>query len=200
MARNILVAFTVLCVICLGSCTQVESYLKVMEGNYAFSRGEYKEANLVYIQGLDTTSEHPDRVLYNLGNVYHSLGESQAALEEWQNSVIESQDSELLFRIAFNRGVLHYEMGNYQNAYNEFRKALRLEPDDIEAKANLEYCLRKLNLTEGQQKNRKATDSQSEEKKVSEDGSRILEYVKRSSPTLLSPDYKPDPTKTGKDW
>ena len=63
MARNVLVAVIVLCVICLGSCTKVESYLKVVEGNYAFSRGEYKEANLVYIQGLDTTREHSDRLL-----------------------------------------------------------------------------------------------------------------------------------------
>jgi len=177
----------------------MEGYLKVIEGNYAFSRGEYEEANLVYIQGLDT-SEYADRLLFNLGNVYHSLGESPAAMEEWQSSVNESQDPELLFRIAFNRGVLHYEMGNYQSAYNDFRKALRLEPDDVEAKANLEYCLRKLNLTENQQENRKKADPSQESKEVSDDGSRILDYVKRSSPTLLTPDYKPEHTDTGKDW
>lgn len=199
MARNLLVTGILFFVLLLSSCSQMESYLKVIEGNYAFSRGEYEEANLVYIQGLDGT-EYSDRLQFNLGNVYHSLGESQAAMEEWQSSVTESQDPELLFRIAFNRGVLHYEMGNYQSAYNDFRKALRLEPDDIEAKANLEYCLRKLNLTDTQQDNRKTTDSPQESKEVSDDGSRILDYVKRSSPTLLNPDYEPEQSDTGKDW
>ncbi|MFW5715152.1 MAG: tetratricopeptide repeat protein [bacterium] len=183
----------------LSSCSQIGGYLKVIEGNYAFSRGEYQQANFLYIQKVDQ-SEYSDRLLYNLGNVYHSLGESQAALEEWEKSVSDSQDPELLFRIAFNRGVLHYEMGNYQSAYGDFRRALRLNPDDVEAKANLEFCLRKLNLSDEQQSARQNQDNAQQSESVSEDGSRILEYVKRSSPTLLSPDYETEPSGTGKDW
>lgn len=183
----------------LSSCSQVDEYLKVVEGNYAFSRGEYKEANFLYIRDVEN-SNHSDRLLYNLANVYHSLGESQAALEEWQNSGSASKNSELLFRIAFNRGVLQYEMGNYQSAYNNFRQALRLNPDDMEAKANLEFCLRKLNLSEEQQSARQTSDDSRPDESVSEDGDRILEYVKRSSPTLLSPEYETESSGTGKDW
>ena len=199
MARNVLIGGLALMLLSLSACSQVGDYIKVVEGNYAFSRGEYKEANFAYIQGVEN-SEYSDRLLYNLGNVYHSLGESQAALEEWQDSVAESRDSQLLFRIAFNRGVLHYEMGNYQSAYSDFRKALRLNPDDVEAKANLEFCLRKLNLSDEQQNSRQTQDSSQENQSVSEDGSRILEYVKRSSPTLLAPDYETESSPTGKDW
>ena len=199
MARKLLIGGAVLMLLALSSCSQIDEYLKVIEGNYAFSRGEYQEANYLYIRDVET-SEYSDRLLYNLGNVYHSLGESQAALEEWQFSVTESQDSELLFRIAFNRGVLQYEMGNYQSAYNDFRQALRLNPDDVEAKANLEFCLRKLNLSDEQQNARQTQDDSRENESVSEDGNRILEYVKRSSPTLLTPDYETESSGSGKEW
>ncbi|HKK65951.1 MAG TPA: hypothetical protein VJ967_08860, partial [Clostridia bacterium] len=107
MARNILVAGNILLLLMLSSCSPIQSYVKVIEGNYAFSRGEYKEANLVYVESLKA-AQYSDRLLYNLGNVYHSLGESEAAVEEWQSSVEASRDPELLFRIAFNRGVIQY--------------------------------------------------------------------------------------------
>jgi len=199
MARNILVAGNILLLLMLSSCSPIQSYVKVIEGNYAFSRGEYKEANLVYVESLKA-AQYSDRLLYNLGNVYHSLGESEAAVEEWQSSVEASRDPELLFRIAFNRGVIQYERGNYQNAYNHFREALRLNPEDLEAKANLEYCLRKLNLSEEEQNARVSTDTPQDSEDVSEDAGRILEYVKRSSPTLLNPEHDTEQSPAGRDW
>lgn len=199
MARNLLIVGNILLLLLLSSCSAIESYVKVIEGNYAFSRGEYKESNFIYIQSLKS-AQYTDRLLYNLGNVYHSLGESEAALEEWQSSVAASRDPELLFRIAFNRGVIQYERGNYQNAYNNFREALRLNPEDLETKANLEFCLRKLNLSEEEQNARASTETPQDSEEVSEDADRILEYVKRSSPTLLVPEHDTEQPPSGRDW
>jgi len=198
MARNLLIFPAIFLILFSGACSQAGTYMKVIDGNYEYSRGDYKESNFTYIQALQY-NRYTDRIAYNLGNVYHSLGESEAALEEWDNASFGAEDPELLLRIAFNRGVLYYELGNYQEAYTEFRRVLTIEPDDIEAKANLEYCLGKLNLSEGSQET-KNEDEEEGERNLSEDGKRILEYVRRSGSSSLAPDYKIEEVEPDKNW
>jgi len=179
-----------------ASCSRLPEYYNVLEGNYAFSRGEYKTANYQYIIAKQEGSRY-DRIAYNIGNVYHALGEGRAALEKWDEAKDDS-DQELLYRIAFNRGVQFYEMGNYSEAYSMFRKALKVRPEDVEAKTNLEYCLRKMNTEEETSPQR--TSSEDERPNLSDDGKRILEYIERSAPTLGKPERPSAEQTKGKDW
>ncbi len=199
MARNLLICTIAALILLMGGCTKAGVYLQIIDGNYEYSRGDYKEANFTYIQALKK-SLHTARITYNLGNVYHSLGESEAALEEWELASLEEEDPELRARIAFNRGVIYYELGMYQQAYSEFRRVLKLDPDDIEAKANLEYCLRKLNLSKETQETKQDSEEDRNDRQLSEDGKRILEYVRRSSTSILPPDYRVEDQEEGKDW
>ena len=201
MARNLLILLFSFTVLLLASCARTGEYLDVIEGNYTYSRGEYMDANFNYIQAGEYGSFRR-RIAYNLGNVYHSLGESEAAIEEWGVAAREQEDPQLLYRIAFNRGVLSYELGEYQEAYSYFRQALRINPEDLEAKANLEFCLRKLNLrNEPDQEVAPEEKTESpEERGLSEDGRRILEYMRRSTTTFLEPDYAVEEDRQIKDW
>ena len=196
MARNTVTLIGLAFVLVLSSCADSAVYLRVLEGNYAFSRGDYMTANLDYIRA-EREMAHLPRIHYNVGNVYHALGESDAALEKWQRAE-NREDEELLYRIAFNRGVLYYERGNYQEAYRAFRRALKFSPDDVEAKVNLEYALRKQALEEGEPE--PPASASGEEPPVSDDGKRILEYVKRSAPTTRSFESKPVKEEEVKDW
>jgi Ca-activated chloride channel family protein len=196
MERYLLIILAAATLVLSASCSRLPAYFDVLEGNYAFSRGEYQTANYEYILARRKGEDY-DRILYNIGNVYHALGEGQAALEKWENARDE-EDRALVYRIAFNRGVLFYELGRYSEAYTMFRKALKLHPEDVEAKTNLEYCLRKLNTdNEGEPQRSSGTDAQS---RLSDDGKRILEYIERSAPTLLQPDRAEPDSPQGKDW
>lgn len=200
MARNLLILLTVSIVLVFSSCSQASLYIKVIEGNYSYSRGEYVDANFNYVQAAKW-NEYVSRISYDLGNVYHSLGESEAALEEWERASQAEEDPELTYRIAFNKGVLSYEMGRYQEAYQQFRHALKINPDDIEAKANLEYCLRKLNSRrDTTAKSPDSEGSEGSEQQLSGEGRRILEYVRRNSASLLKPDSSLEEAEDVKDW
>ena len=59
------------------------------------------------------------------------------------------EDLRLAYRLAYNQGVLQYQLGNYQTAYDFFRQALLLEPGRREARINLEHSFRKLNVKRG---------------------------------------------------
>jgi Ca-activated chloride channel family protein len=199
MARNVLITVLLLSALIFSSCSRIDDYLKVIEGNYAYSRGDYMDANFDYLLA-ESSSDYDHRIAYNLGNVYHSLGESEAAQEEWNYAAEAEEDPMLLYRIAFNRGVLSYETGEYQSAYSYFRQALRIDPEDIEAKVNLEFCLRKLNMRNEPGVKTEEEPESPEKKELSEDGKRILEYMRRSSTTSLKPEYQPEENRGVKDW
>ncbi len=196
MARFVIALLGGLILLLFSSCGEPGVYLEVIEGNYAFSRGDYMTANLEYIRA-ERKREVLPRVHYNLGNVYHALGESEAALDEWKQAE-DAEDEPTTYRIAFNRGVLYYESGDYQEAYRTFRRALKFRPDDIEAKVNLEYSLRKQSLKDSDEKP-EVSDSE-DDSTVSDDGKRILEYVQRSAPTELVPEERQQREEEVKEW
>ena len=176
MERSFLTILLGLVVVVLFfSCGGIETHVEVLKGNYAFTRGEYQEANIAYLRVLQKNI-HTGYISYNLGNVYHALGEPEAAREEWVRS-LDTGDNRVLFRVLFNQGVLSYELGLYEEAYVSFRKALVLDPGDIGAKVNLEYCLQKINR-QGSRQASQSTQSGTGKTTPGDDVERVLEYIR----------------------
>jgi len=125
MEKYFLIGFISIYLIIFSSCTNSYVFLDVIEGNYAFSRGEYQEANLDYlkVRGIEPYSDY---ISYNLGNVYYALGEIESAFKEWQ-SIEDESKNELTVRAYFNTGVLLFELSRYEEAYKIFRNILELE-------------------------------------------------------------------------
>lgn len=124
------------------SCNAMEPGLSVLVGNYSYQIGEFQEATINYVKGLESR-KYKEWIYYNMGNVYFSLGESGAALEVWEN-VETASDSDLRHKLSFNKGVLYYQLGKYNEAYLMFKDSLKANPSSIDAKINLELTLGKL--------------------------------------------------------
>lgn len=180
-----------------SSCSNSQVYIDVIEGNYAFSRGEYQEANLAYlkVKGQEPFSEY---ISYNLGNVYYALGEIDSALEEW-GSINKKSKTEINIRALFNTGVLLYELSRYEESYRIFRSILELDPYHINAKINLEYCIQKMNFTT---ENRSGIISiGSEELEKTDDVSRVLDFVRRRETNIWkSSKQSESDSENLKDW
>ena len=180
-----------------SSCSNSKVYIDVIEGNYAFSRGEYQEANLAYlkVKGQEPFGEY---ISYNLGNVYYALGEIDSAFEEW-GSINGKSKTEINIRALFNTGVLLYELSRYEESYRIFRSILELDPYHINAKINLEYCIQKMNFAT---ENRPAIgNTGSKELEKTDDVSRVLDFVRRRETNVwkASTQSKSD-SKKPKDW
>ena len=160
----------------LAGCGMNNVYVDVIQGNYHYGRGHYQQAIVSYLRALET-EKHTEWVEYNLGNAYHSLGETEAALAVWETAGL-TQAPALQFHIAYNKGCLYYELGKYREAYGEFRHALRLRPSAVDAKINLELSLRKM---------ASGGDPASQTKIGSigagDESGRILDYVRRKEGT-----------------
>ncbi len=159
----------------LGGCEAVVPQLAVVQANYAFGRGQYQDAIVRYFDIIES-EDYRAYVAYNLANAYHALGESEAALELWDEAE-QGEHEELSFGIRFNRGLLFYEQGRYRQAYDEFRAALTIESGSLEAKRNLELAFQRIQAGAGiDQVERVERDGDHE---PSAETSRVLEYIRR---------------------
>jgi len=179
------------------SCNNTSAYLNVVEGNYAFSRGEYQEANLDYLK-VNDKKLFRDYLSYNLGNVYYALGEIDSAFTEW-HSIDNEPVNDITIRSFFNTGVLLFELSRYEEAFKIFRKILELDSSNVNAKINLEHCIQKMNFTTENRVNSQDTSMEKFEK--AEDVSRVLDFVKRRESHVWKPSSElSQDVSDGKDW
>lgn len=177
MEKNklIIVLVAIAVTLSVSSCDQISPHLDVLQGNYNFSRGEYQEAMVSYLS-VREYPEYNQWIDYNLGNVFHALGEGEAALEVWESG-LDSTYPDLLFGVHYNRGVVYYELGQYRKAYQSFKDAVILNPGSLEAKINLELTIQRLSVQSGN--TRLGNADNSEDRNTSQDSERILEYVRK---------------------
>ena len=179
MEKRTLIIFLLILTAIFTSCGKAEVYVQVARGNYAYGRGDFQEANVMYLRASDHNLWN-DIVAYNLGNVYQALGESEAALEKWNAARLEG-NSDLLPDVLYNEGVLRYELGEYEEAYLLFRQVLEMDPTRDDARINLEYALKK---TSARNKAPRSIQTEPSRDNESENVERVLQYVERKEQTL----------------
>jgi len=173
--RIFLITLVIISASLLGSCRDSASSAQVLEGNMSFARGQYQKSILKYLEADGTGNTGKDIVYYNLANVYYALGEGEAALRLWAIVEDSTDNTDILFRVAFNRGVLYYHWGRYDEAYRAFRRALTIYSQDIDSKINLEDSLSRIR-SEIPQEN---TTGDTEDNEGAEDSRHLLDYIKR---------------------
>lgn len=173
--------FTLALMSLLSGCTVYGPHFLTIRANYNFSRGEYQLAIVDYLRAGET-GQYDRWLAYNLGNVYHFLGESNAALERWEFArATDSRD--LIFKASFNRGTFFFEQGRYREARRHFRTALEIDPGSTAAKRNFELALERLaaetDLTGDVAPLEADARTSQVEARTTDGGSRMLDYMRR---------------------
>lgn len=165
--------------IILTGCSASQPQVDILRANYAFDQGDYQVATVLYLENLDIP-EDGEAVAYNLANVYYALGEFGPALDLWQTASV-TPDPELLFKILFNKGVYYYTQGQYREARDMFIQALKIQPQSVPAKRNLELTSIKLRALPGGQSGGVQADQGAlpEGQEPSGNTLRIFDYLRR---------------------
>jgi Ca-activated chloride channel family protein len=132
-----------------AGCSGAAGKLKLVEGSFLQSRQFYAEAIDSYTAALgsDETRAYAN---YALGSVYLELAENDAALARFDaaeqsfdalHRQYEGAKRELAYRLRYNRGIVHFQAGDYGDASANFRQALEIDGSRVEAKRNLELSL-----------------------------------------------------------
>ena len=109
-------------------------------GHEPYLAGDYAAALEVY-QGAQERSPKSGEPYYNAGNVLYRTGEYEDSLQDYDESLRHAR-GELRSRGFFNRGNTSFQQEQYAQAIEAYKEVLRANPDDLDAKHNLELALK----------------------------------------------------------
>jgi len=145
---------------------------KVRRANSFFRDGKYQDALKKY-QEAQVEAPADERVMFNLGNAQYKLNESERALSEYLQAA-QTEDPKLRAQSNYNAGNALYRMGKLEEAVQQYLKALEDNPEDEDAKYNMEFVRREIRRRMEQQQQREQDQEQqsrSQENKKQENSS-----------------------------
>ena len=108
-------------------------------GNRAFDYELYETAQNAYAIAGQSMPERLEPT-YNSANTFYRQDRFRDAIDRY-DELLSTGDSDLSDRVAFNLGNALYEAGDHEQAIEMYKQALRSNPDDGDAKHNLELAL-----------------------------------------------------------
>ncbi len=110
---------------------------KTNQGIKAFQEEQWDEA-LKYFQDAQLDDPTDPVGHYNLAEALYKKKRFEDALKEYQKA-LGTEDPQLREKVYYNLGNTYFNLNKYQEAIQSYIKALDLNPDDQDAKHNLEY-------------------------------------------------------------
>ena len=159
MPKRIALLFASVIAVCLMACGPTPAQVSE-SGHELYGKGDFPAALVEYekVQELLPDSEQAH---YNAGNARYRVGEYERAIDDYDGSIRYAKD-ELRLRGFFNRGNAAFQMGQYTQAIEAYKEVLRIDPEDLDAKHNLELALNQL-PPEAQNENEQQQEEQEED-------------------------------------
>jgi len=136
------------------------------QGNEAFDNQDYQGALAAY-QQVQADSPELAEPHYNAANAHYRQGEYEQTLGEIEQTLIKDKGDLAQYSL-YNLGNTFFQGQEYEHAIEAYKEALRLNPDDVEAKQNLELALRQLQQQQ-QQQEQEQNEQQDQEQQQNQD-------------------------------
>ncbi len=149
------------------------------KANSAYNAGKYAEADSLYRLALEEEPEN-FKLHFNLGNALAKQGKAEEAMEYYLNSIEYAETTQEKAQAQYNIGTVLAEKEEWKPAAHHFRKSLRLNPVDGEAKHN--YELAALKAQEEEQQNQ----DQQNENQPPEEPTEYAKAMKKRAEQLVA--------------
>ena len=126
-----------------------------------YDRKAYDQAEESYRKA--TILDPDDKGTFNLGNAIFNQNRYEEAARQYEKAaeMIESKGERS--RAWYNLGNAHYLNGKFDQSVEAFKKALRDNPEDLEAKQNLLMALQELKMQQQQQQQQNQQEQEEQE-------------------------------------
>ena len=137
----------------------------VKKGNENFQNKKYQSAMEDYRKVQVKNPDNPE-VLYDLGTTLYKVDAFQESAQDLETASKTTQDPQLKARALYNKGNVQYRLGNFEGAIDSYKKALELDPNDKDAKYNLEFLQKqKKKIDKKDQQQKKQDQKKKDEQK-----------------------------------
>lgn len=187
---------------------QQQDNAAIKEGNQQYRKEQYEEAETSYKKAI-SNNDKSTTAKYNLSNAlikqkkYDEADTTLAALDVAENK------SELRSKASYNRGVAFTQQKKLEQSIEAYKQALRLNPNDKEARENLQKALLELKKKQPQKKEEKKKDQQQNQKqqpkpkisqKQAQEQLKLLEQKEKDIQNRLQKNSKQTGNAQEKDW
>jgi Ca-activated chloride channel homolog len=156
-----------LCFLCAsGFAQQADKYIH--KGNEFYKQREYDKSLEQYKQALTTNPKNTTAV-YNQGNAQFRQNKFDEALESFNSAIDNSGDKKMQQAGHYNKGVALMKQSKLEESIDAWKNALKLDPEDQQARENLQKALRELKKKQEQQKQQQKKDKKDKDKKKEQD-------------------------------
>ncbi len=139
----------------------------IEEGDRLYEEGQFEEALKHYGEVEEKLGKRPE-YHHNKGNIHYRKGDYPNAQDDYLQA-LQSSSKELKSREFYNLGNTLFKQGKLQEAIEAYKESLIQDPEDTDAKYNLEVTRQLLQQSEEQsQQEEQCKDSQQEEQEKSQ--------------------------------
>jgi Ca-activated chloride channel family protein len=134
----------------------------VLKGNQFYQQAQFDLAEVQYRKALEYDAGN-EKAKYNLASALQRQNKFDEAAKLLEDLAGKTKDNSLKSSAYYNQGVAYTKMKNLDASIESYKKALRLNPNDQEARENLEKALlQKKKQQNNQQKKSQSSMSQKE--------------------------------------
>ncbi len=140
----------------------------IKQGNEAYNKTQYEKAVEAYKKVIDKSPANTT-AQYNMGNALYKNNKTEDALAAYNNAAAGAANNADKAKALYNKGVVLQNNKKLPECIEAYKNALKLNPQDDDARQNLQKALQQLKQQQQQQKNNKEQKKPKEDQKKKED-------------------------------
>ncbi len=137
---------------------------EIIKGNEAYKNNNYDAAENSYRDALKIDDNDPT-ASYNLGNTLFRKNNTDETVQSYDNTVKNSTDNVTKEKAYYNKGVAYQRAKKLPECINAYQNALMLNPQDEDARQNLQRALMEQKKQQQQDQKDKKQQNKDDKKK-----------------------------------
>ena len=136
---------------------------QILNGNEAYNKNQFDEAASSYKKALEKSPDN-NVASYNLGNALYKADKPDEAIKSYDNAVAVSKEKDFKEKGFYNKGVALQKQNKLPECISAYKEALKIDPQDEEARQNLQRALQQLKQQQQNSQDQKNKQQQKEPK------------------------------------
>ncbi len=182
----------------------------IQKGNEAYKRKEYKMAEISYDEVL-TQDPYNNTAKYNKAAALYRQVKPDESIKAWEDLAFKTENADLKSKAYYNKGAILSAQKKPEESIEAYKNALRQNPNDKEARENLQKALLELKKKTPPKKDEKKKQQQQQQKqqqkpqpkmnqKEAEQRLKLLEQKEKEVQERLQKEKSKTGGGQGKDW
>ena len=177
----------------------------ILRGNESYRLQQYEKADKEYSEALQSDSNNVV-AKYNKANTIYRLGQQDDAINKYDGLTGEQNDVVLRSKSFYNKGAILSRQKKLEESIEAYKSSLRLDPNDKEARENLQKALLELKKKqppkpkEDQKKKQQNQPQPKMNKKEAEQRLKLLEQKEKEVQQRLQKEKSKTGGSQTKDW